>query len=102
MKKGYIITVMPQRSRYAKSELVDVSKRMSEGKSDKIQRAAEMEKEIRKSMRMYMEDTEGNANMTDQIRRLESGMQTFEETIIKRKKKKKSKLSRLCPFFCTS
>ena len=102
VEKRQMLTEMLHTSENAKSQLVDVNKRMKEGISVQNEKVVEMEIKIQSIMKMLKEEMKRNKKLIEEISRIESHMQTIEEEVEKTKRKKRSRRTRLFRYFCTS
>ena len=100
VEKRQMITEMLHTSENAKSQLVDVNKRMKEEISVQNEKVAEMEIKIQSIMKMLKEEMKRNKKLIEEISRVESHMHTIEEEMDKPKRKKKSRTRRLFRYFC--
>ena len=100
VEKRQMITEMLHTSENAKSQLVDVNKRMKEEISMQNEKVAEMEIKIQSIMKMLKEEMKRNKKLIEEISRVESHMHTIEEEMDTPKRKKKSRRTRLFRYFC--
>ena len=101
-KKRAIIMDMLQASESAKAELIHVNRKMKEDISVQNEKITEMEIKIQSIVKMLEEEVKRNKALIEEISRVSSQMQTIEEELGKRERKKKSRVRRLSRYFCTA
>ena len=101
-KKRAIIMDMLQASESAKAELIHVNRKMKEDISVQNEKITEMEIKIQSIVKMLEEEVKRNKALIEEISRVNSQMQTIEEELGKRERKKKSRVGRLSRYFCTA